>query len=190
LVYRAGKLNSYQSSTHTEYGNNNKDSIIFIALAVLLPYFLFTSGFVFEITHQEVTDKADTPYSVALSSYRLDIGNVFDYRDGAGADWLTKNYDDQKIIYSDSHSAMILKNQPRLFEKILTFFQDGYFQKMPGNSYAFLRTWNTERGKAIIGIGTGLRKSFNLAEDRRFGEVFQTLHAIYNNSGAQILVSK
>lgn len=45
-----------------------------VVLSVLLIYFLFTSGFVFEITKQDNIEQLTIPYNVGLSSHRLDLG--------------------------------------------------------------------------------------------------------------------
>jgi uncharacterized membrane protein len=54
-----------------ENAEDNQAFLAFIALGILVPYFLFTSGFIYEVTGQKVTDRVDTPYSIALRYFLL-----------------------------------------------------------------------------------------------------------------------
>ena len=164
---------------------DNQACLRFLGLGVLIPYFLFTSGFIFEVTGHEVTDRIDSPYSIALSSHRLDIGGVFNWQDGAGADWLGQAIDDEATVYSDLHGAMLLDNQTEVLGQIFCFPQD--IKEVPQDSYLYFRTWNIERQEITYHPGdTGLRESVSFT-DAGVDDLIQGRNRIYNNGGAQVL---
>lgn len=74
-------------------------------LLVLIPYFLFTSGFVFEVTQQPDIEEATIPYNYSLSNQRVDLG--------IGASITDNDYEVRQYIltnrlfplYSDVQSA-------------------------------------------------------------------------------------
>ena len=90
----------------------SKYTLKILVLVVLLPYFLFQTGFIFEVT-------GDIPYAVALSMQRMEEGDehskarlynqyVFG-QDIASAKWLSENRDKTALVYSDTaHSTHLL----------------------------------------------------------------------------------
>jgi uncharacterized membrane protein len=119
------RLRHAAQKTRAVKAEDNRGYLKFVTLAVLIPYFLFTSGFVYEVTGQKVTDKIDTPYSIALSSYRLDLAGVFNLQDGAAAQWLAQSVDAESKVYTDSHT-----------QKLLDFYE------LPGEKRGNLRRWS------------------------------------------------
>jgi len=165
--------------------DNNRAYLKFVTLAVLIPYFLFTSGFVFEVTGHEVTDKVDTPYSIALSSHRVDVGGVFNWQDGAGADWLAQTLGSEHTVYADWHGFLLLFNQTKLFGQLSFFSRD--MSKVPEDSYLYFRTWNIDKQEIILGVGTGLRQPVGFNKAPELLSAIEGKNRIYNNGGAQIL---
>ena len=170
------------------FGNaeDNQIYLRFIALAVLIPYFLFTSGFVYEITGQKVTDRVDTPYSIALSSYRLDLAGVFYWQDGTAARWLSQNTNGEVNVYIDGHSG-----------KLLAFYGfPGNIKLLPRNAaesdfenYIYFTTWNTSRRELTYAAykKPGLRQYASFGDITGLEEAIKNKDRIYNNGGAQIL---
>ena len=164
---------------------DNQGYLKFVALAVLIPYFLFTSGFIYEVTGQKVTDRVDTPYSIALSSYRLDLAGVFYWQDGAAARWLSQNVTNEVKVYVDSHSG-----------KILAFYEfPGKMEQLPKDaaklkpdSYIYFTAWNTATNEATYsGRGPGLRQHVNLDDIPGLKAAIESRNKIYNNGAAQVL---
>ena len=167
--------------------DNNQAYLRFLTLAILIPYFLFTSGFVFEVTGHGVIDKVDVPYSIALSSHRVDVGGVFNRQDGAGTDWLASRLGDEDTVHADYYSDLFFSDQTELYGQVFPFPRD--IEELPQDSYIYLRTRNVDKQEIAFTIGSGLRKgvSFNEAG---LDEVIESKNRIYNNGGAQILAPR
>jgi uncharacterized membrane protein len=169
---------------------DNRAFLGFIALAVLIPYFLFTSGFIFEVTKNETTDVINEPYSIALSSYRLDLAGVYNWQDGAGADWLARNLGDESFIYADSHGCLLLYDYPELRSRLAGLAQGrGQLSELalPEDGYIFLRAWNIDKQELTSCAGVGLRRSRSF-DELGFGDFIESKNRIYGNGGAQVLV--
>lgn len=167
---------------------DNQAYLGFLALAILIPYFLFTSGFVFEVTKYEVTDRIDTPYSFALSSHRMDVGPVFNRRDGAAAKWVGQALKGKSPVFGDLNGMLLLSQQTTLYGRVFQFAQ---VEKVPLDSYIYFRTWNIDRQEVTFQpggcwFGVGVRKSVSFSE-AGMNEVIRDRNLIYSNSGAQVL---
>ena len=167
-----------------ENAEDNQAYLKFVALAVLIPYFLFTSGFIYEVTGQKVTDRIDAPYSIALSSYRLDLAGVFYWQDGTAAEWLTQNASKEIDVYTDWHTY-----RPFVFYsfpgKVNVVPCDA--SKLPENSYIYLSTWNTDKGELTFPVGPGLRKPVRFSCIPGLITAMESKNRIYSNGGAQVL---
>lgn len=168
----------------------------FIALAVLIPYFLFTLGIIYEITGMQVTDKIDVPYSIALSSYRLDLAGVFYWRDGAAAEWLAaKKANDNIKVYADNHAGKLLyyagfpedpKNTGYLLSPQLSGFPSNALE-LQKDSYIYFSAWNMDKKEITFAIRPGLRRYFSFDYIPGLTRVIDSKNRIYNNGGAQVL---
>lgn len=167
--------------------DDNQAYLRFLALGVLIPYFLFTSGFIFEVTKSEVTDVVDTPYSVALSSYRVDIAGVFNRQDGAGADWLAQRLGDKHIIYADAHSCKLLGDRTELRGRRTKFPED--MGELPPNSYIYFRTWNIDKQEITFWTDIGLRRQVSF-DEIGLTPIIEARNRIYDNGGAQVLAPR
>jgi len=81
----------------------NSAPLRFTVLLILIPYFVFNSGAVFEISRSKTVHFIDIPYSISLSSYRVDLTTVFSRQDIAAADWLLKIGNQDYPICADHH---------------------------------------------------------------------------------------
>jgi uncharacterized membrane protein len=163
---------------------DSQGALKFIALAVLIPYFLFTSGFVYEVTGMQITDKVDTPYSIALSSYRLDLAGVFYWRDGAAAEWLVQKASDEAKVYVTGHPYKLM---------LLYEFQ-GHLIGFPPNArelqednYVYFTAWDIDKKELISAIGPGLRRHYSFDDIPGLTRAIDNKNRIYSNSGAQVL---
>lgn len=177
--------------TVAERAEDSQAYLKFVTLAVLIPYFLFTSGFIYEVTGQEVTDRIDAPYSIALSSYRLDLAGVFYWQDGAVAQWLTQQAGDETKVYTD-HQAFRSLEFYEFPGQIVGFPLDA--SKLSEDSYFYFSTWNMIKGELTFfvyqrpGVSiSGLRQSISFAEIPGLITAIEGRDRIYNNGGAQVL---
>jgi len=156
----------------------------FVALAVLIPYFLFTSGFIYEVTGQNVTDKIEAPYSIALSSYRLDLAGVFYWQDGAAARWLAQKADDKAKIYSDYHTVNLLRFHECTGDLLYLPLDASKLQK---NSLIYFTAWNIKKNEITFAVDAGLRQHITWGDIPGLTQVTGDGSRIYNNGGAQVL---
>jgi uncharacterized membrane protein len=174
-----------------EKTEDSKAFLGFMALGILIPYFLFTSGFIYEVTGQEVTDKIDAPYSIALSSYRLDLAGVFYWQDDAAASWLTQHASDETKVYTD-HQAFRPLAVHEFPGQIVGLPLDA--SKLSEDSYFYFGTWNMSKGELTFivyqrpGVPiAGLRQGISFAEIPGLITAMEGKNRIYNNGGAQVL---
>jgi uncharacterized membrane protein len=170
-----------------EFAEDSQSYLKFVALVVLIPYFLFTSGFIYEVSGQEVTDKADTPYSIALSSYRLDLGGVFYWRDGAAAKWLAQKAAEGSQVYVDGHGSrpLLYYDFPGGMTRLPRDARDASEPLEEG--YIYFTAWNMDKGEATFAVGPGLRQYISFADIPGLNTIIENKSRIYNNGGAQVL---
>ena len=165
--------------------DDSPSGLRFVALAVLIPYFLFTSGFIYEVTGQTVTDKVDLPYSIALTSYRLDLAGVLYSRDGTAARWTSQKSGDVVNAYADHHAANLL----RFYEfqgPILDLPRDA--NNLQKDSYIYLDSMNVNREEITFAVATGLRQYIAFSDIPGFDRAIEHSNRIYSNGGAQVLL--
>jgi uncharacterized membrane protein len=170
-----------------EKAEDSQAYLKFVALAVLIPYFLFTSGFIYEVTGQKVTDSVDTPYSIALSSYRLDLAGVFYWQDGAAAQWLTQQASAETKVYTDHHTfrPLVLNEFPG---QIVGLPLDS--SELAEDSYIYLSTWNTNKGELTFAVGPGLRQHVSFSCIPGLITAIEGKSRIYDNGAAQVLAPR
>jgi len=166
-----------------ENAEDNQAYLKFVTLAVLIPYFFFTSGFIYEVTGQKITDRVDTPYSIALSSYRLDLAGVFYWQDGAAARWLTQQASAETKVYTDHHTfrPLVLHEFPG---QIVGLPLDA--SELAEDSYIYFTAWNTEKKEITFAIGPGLRRPISFDDIPGLTTAIEGKNRIYNNAGAQV----
>lgn len=124
--------------------------------ALLVLYFLFTSGFVFEALREPAIDTLTIPYSVGLSGERLDLGFAFTPAD----EFLREHIYSEKLepIYADFYGTLFLQ------ERLGPVWRIYQFPLNPsdalGSYYLYLRSG----GHITYWGGVGLRKQFTRAE--------------------------
>lgn len=167
-------------------GGNGSRYLPYLAIIILLPYFVITSGLVFEWSEQKSTNVIDTPYSIALSGHRLDLAGLFNKQDGAAALWLSRNTCDNTTVYTDVHARKIVLFQdypPHLnihyFDRKDTGFRDGY---------VFFTTWNATRDQmAFVNAGRpGMREHLSAENIPGLADALHTGNRVYINGGSEI----
>lgn len=121
-----------------------------LTLCLLIPYFLFTSGLVFEVTGQTDVSKVTIPFSVALSDHRIDLGGSLTRNDELVRSWILENL--EGVVYADFFGSLFLQKYRSSHEvaKLSEDFKGGY---------VFLRERNVRDNKLVRWTGIGLRES-------------------------------
>ena len=82
---------------------------IWLTAGILLAYFIFTSGLVYEATGSDVTDKFIVPYSASLSGERAGLFGVYTKGDIKCAEWLAYESDPTIPIVGDGNAWLLMK---------------------------------------------------------------------------------
>ena len=161
-------------------GEGSSVYLRFFTLAILIPYFLLSSGFFFEVTGSQQFAMNDSPASPALSSYRLDMA-VFNQEEAEAVDYLVSIMDNDDVVCADRWGAAILCEQ--LYWQVAVLPNLG---KAPDYVYIFLRSWNIDKQEILIKVRHGVQgvlKHVNLNETPT---LLEGRELIYDNGGAQI----
>lgn len=120
---------------------------------LLIPYFLFTSGFVFEVIQQTSIEEITIPYSVALSDHRMDLEARCTEDDLAVRDFIVEH----KLfpLYSDKFGAALVDEKTGLREDIN---RPLVRKEMVDGSYMFLRSRNIEDGTITVYHDIGCKR--------------------------------
>jgi len=112
-----------------------------LVIGILIPYFAFTSGFVFEITKQEDISRINIPYSIALSNNRVDIVGYYTENDITVMNWAA----DKGIepVYVDINGMLLLSERKDPFTW-RTKWRYPPIDRSEWNGYFFLRERNNE----------------------------------------------
>lgn len=145
----------------------------YIGLAVfMIGFYLFTSGFILEVSKDETLNQVNIPYSIALSNKRVEITGIFTDDDVACAEWLAYESDVNVPIYLDYCGLSIMLEY---------VYNRGYIIDDPqgeGHYYIFLRTWNNESGKMVHGYNAGLRDYKPIPDVENLNVVFKQGNAV------------
>lgn len=135
-----------------------KGNLKLLTVCLLIPYFIFTSGFFFEAMQYKNTDVPSIPFSVALTNYRIDLGGSITEDDEGVRDWLAEQ--DEKV-YGDAYSVFFLQEKTG-FRKDIVFPPPN--KELPRDGYLFLRSRNQEEQKVTYWYGIGLRRVYTYEE--------------------------
>lgn len=164
--------------------------VLFSALALLIPYFVFNSGLVFEVAKMKPVGFVDVPYSVVLSGHRVDLASVFEEQDVEAMDWLKVQFlKDKQPIYADTHGGNLM------VQRIGTDVEGGqfkYFWQMADDSvgYVFLRKWNVDNGMITKPCDYGTRESYSIDDFEIVGKKIADGTVLFDNGAMVILVGK
>jgi uncharacterized membrane protein len=158
-----------------------------IAIVIFVPYFIFTSGIIYEVTGQQVTDRVDAPYSFALSNNRLNLTGIFNEQDEAAAEWLcSKSGGTTLNIYADANSYKMLLMPGCSVNWIYIPIREN----LPSASYLYLTSWNNEKNSIAFSQSgkPGLRSFYNLTDVPATIQATNYGDKIYSNGGPAILI--
>lgn len=134
---------------------------------VIVVYFIFTSGLVFEVTKSEAINRVDTPYSASLSAKRTGVYATYTEDDLKAVKWLVSQKEQSPIV-SDYNGGLLVAayiGLDRIRAEGLRYNIN--FTKIPDKAYIYLTSWNTETGKFLDAVahvrgGAGLRECKDL----------------------------
>jgi uncharacterized membrane protein len=159
-----------------------------ITLLLLIPYFIFTSGIIYEVTGQQETEKVDLPYSIALSASRTDIVRIYNDKDWHASQWVHRQNENDLTIYTDYHALMMLFYED--FKVNADLVPSDKDLQIP--SYVYLTTWNNETGELTsFELGKpGLRRHDSIKDIPGFSDVIGHSDLVYSNGGAAVWFTK
>jgi len=150
-------------------------------LIVLVPYFLFTSGIIFEVTRQPDVESVTAPYSVGLSDYRIDLGATTTVDDIKVRDYIVEH--ELFPINSDAHGANLLQEAmgPMGPRSDLNIALPKAPQPLEG--YIFVRSRNARDGTFSVWKDIGQKKYWPLED---FGVTEDSI-VIFQSEDAKVL---
>jgi len=138
---------------------------------LMIVYYIFTSGLVFEIMKSNSIDNLSTPYSAGLSAERTGVYSIYTTDDVKVVEWLAANNDGKTRIVGDYNGRNLIASyigfSPQVKVKSERFKPT--FDTLPLEAYVFATSWNTRNGQYINNLksawgGAGLRQSFPMPE--------------------------
>jgi len=124
-----------------------------VALCLLIPYFIFTSGLVYEVAGSAGIANADIPSSVALSNHRIDLGGSLTHDDEVARDWVVGNA--KSPVYADWYGMLFVIERAGI-EGVYQIPED--ISDVPSGSYIFLRTRNNRDEGIVQWVDVGARQ--------------------------------
>lgn len=146
-----------------------------IVIIVMVPYFLFCTGFVYELA-------GATPSSMPLALYKTDW-SVFTASEVSARNWIKDlSYNDSNV-YADAYGETQLNQE--IPGQISLIPIDA--KQLRGDSYIFLRRWNIVHGK-VLSIGAiGLQPTLGYINLKEFSWFSRgKINKIYYSGNAQI----
>ena len=148
-----------------------------LLLIVLVPYFLFQTGFVYEVTGSE-------SWSLPLSMHRMNgywlhypMGYVYT-QDVFSAQWMSQNVDIQNTqLYADASSQTnILTSHSMIYSGYVNILSN--VTRVSPTGIVYLNRLNV-----VEGIIVGKRYVWNISE---FSPIFDGMNKIYSNGASEI----
>jgi len=154
-----------------------------VANCVLVGYFFFTSGFVFEALKLKSTYEPAIPFSVNLTNHRIDLGGSLTNNDAKVRDWLVEQ--NWKVVYSDLPGNQLLSDKIGLTRPIKILGMESP-DKVEKNSYVFIRERSSREESMVLWGGVGLREIVSLTADA-LAPTLEGREVIYQIGDAKVL---
>ncbi len=159
----------------------NNSYLPVMTLTVLIPYFLFISGFVPAVSKAYCEVQELNSSAIALGPYRTDR-NAFNQMEISAADRLWDIIPANARVSADLYSSTLLWEQQ--LKRVTTISQSGY---IPKDSYIFLRSWNIKNDELLVRLGYAFGTHVNLTKRPTLFDRLKQSDEIYDNGGARIL---
>ena len=158
------------------HNRNNQTYIKFLAIAILIPYFLFNTGFIYAISDESKPSR--------LAPWKLDNA-YFNDREVSGAEWLDSVSGERTIVTGDGTIGALLSFWYPLGSSRRSFVT--LKREVPKSAYIYLRTWNIE--KQEVKVADPIREvseHINLEDIPELRDAINIRDKIYDNGGAQV----
>ena len=183
-------INSHNVPASTE----SPISLKFLTLVVLVPYFLFSAGFIFDITGQgqEAIGTGNIPSSASLSHGKIDTPH-YNQQEVICAQWLagSKEDDVNAKVYGDagySYSLLSVWLYEQGRQQVREFGDER--KDILKSSYIYFRTWNVERKEARISVKYERQtrtEYVSFQDNPDLLHILESRDKLYDNGGAQVL---
>jgi hypothetical protein len=131
----------------------------YFVCTVLILYFTFTSGMVYELFKCESTNRMVIPYSIPLSAERTGLSGIFTKDDMNCMRWVIEHSDGLNIIADYNVSLLVTGYLGKVKD----------YSAIAEDKYIFVSDWNARHKEYVEGSGLGLRIRHPLPEN--LGEV-------------------
>lgn len=135
-----------------------------LIVSLLITYFLFTSGLVFEASGSTNIDHLDIPYSLALSAERTGVTPLTTQDDIDCMKWLRKNWNGKYQVIGDYNTFVLITANTEILYRLNLNRRKGSLIDILDECYIFISSWNTRHKQYIESVGTGIRKAYPLPE--------------------------
>jgi uncharacterized membrane protein len=169
--------NLFKLSSNNGNKANNPACLIFLTLAILIPYFLFNSSFFYAL--------ACRPASIALGPYKIDQYALFNQKEVNASAWFSKSVLSDSEVYADATGGLLLFQQ--LYGRV---YRGSLTGEVPNNAYVFLRTWNITHKEVLVPEFQGVDHVYvpvHLMNRPAQAERFNNSRVIYSNGGSKVL---
>ncbi len=151
-----------------------------LVLLVLIPFLLFETGFIYEIT-------GDVSYSLPLSMYRMSRVTLSEpicrEREVVAAQWLSEQRGSSNVsVYADHTSAYHVLTSYGMMSGEVTILLSNTTTTFDRNSYVYLREANTLDGLMVEYYLGGM-----LVNISAITPLLNEQNTIYSNGGAEVL---
>lgn len=137
---------------------------------IILLYFSFTSGLVFEVSKAQEVGQIDTPYSIAFSNERVGLIGIYEDDDLRCARWIVENGRKDYPIRTDYFGYTLILG--------INGIGSSYLWQDERNHYLFLGSWNNKLGKMILGWDEGVRTYQPLPDCANMEEIYRVGNSV------------
>lgn len=121
-----------------------KGKATLLVAIVIIVYFLFHSGVVFEVTKSKALNQYDTPSTLILSSHRIDSPH-WKESEYKALQWFLETIGEE-TIYRDSYTGQLFGHLAVDYKIVESLTSDTI---VPQGAYIFLREHNTKTGELV-----------------------------------------
>jgi uncharacterized membrane protein len=157
---------------------------IYLLLPILLVYFSYTTGIVYEISKYE-SSKLGIPYSIALSNYRNELQGTYSESDIKVAKFIWSSM--PLPLYSDLHGFNLLEEG--IFDRQNLNNLPADLKGLKPPYYIFLRERNDRDQSLTYWNGSGLRKSISYKESG-LDLIIESSQILYQVGNSKLLYIK
>jgi uncharacterized membrane protein len=195
-LLKSGQLLLYKKPTQEisnidqrAFNRNNQRYMKVLAIAILIPYFLFNVGFINEIAKNHV-DVEGVPLSISLNRWNNDT-LYFNEREVFGAEWLDSISSERTVVSCDSNSDCLLSFWFQWGVSLRQVFIVAPERDILESAYIYLRTWNIEKHEVLVHDPIHEKDEYINTDDiPKLRDAINTRNKIYDNGGAQVFATE